>query len=463
MNRTLTLTVLLAAAPAFAQAPAKDTPPVPAPPRDFSVPAPRQFVLDNGLRVVLVNYGNTPKVDVGLYVAAGNSYESASEVWLGDLTGQLMREGTTTKTGAQISKAAAQMGGQVDIGVGTDTASVLGSSLSEFAADLVKLVADLALNPKFPASELERLKADNLRRLSIARSNPQQMAVEKFRQVLYENHPYGRIFPTEAQVKGYTLAQAKAFYEANWAAARARLYVVGRFDPAAVESAVRAAFAGWKKGAMSHPTAPRPRAERAVYIVDKPGAVQTTLIVGLPTIDASHKDAIPLSVANSVLGGYFSSRMTANLRESKGYTYSPYSQVSNRYRDATWAQNADVTTAVTGASLKEIFYEIDRLQAEAPSEEELDSAKNYMLGTFVLRNSDRFGIINQLEFINFHGLPADYLNTYVAQVRAVTPALVQEMTRKYIDDTKTVIIAVGDRKVIEEQVKPYGPIGPTPR
>ena len=410
-----------------------------------------------------MNYGNTPKVNVGLYVAAGNSYEKAGEVWLGDLTGQLMREGTATKTSAQISKSAAQMGGQVDISVGADTASVSGSSLSEFAPDLVKLVADLALNPKFPGGELERLKADNLRRLSIAKSNPQQMAVEKFREVVYGDHPYGRIFPTEAQMKGYTLAQARAFYEANWAASRARLYVAGRFDAAAVETAIRAAFAGWKKGAMSHPAPPKPRADRAVYIVDKPGAVQTTLIVGLPTIDASQKDAIPLAVTNNVLGGYFSSRMTANLRENKGYTYSPYSQVSNRYRDATWAQNADVTTAVTGASLKEIFYEIDRLQAEAPGEAELESVKNYMLGTFVLRNSDRFGIISQLEFINFHGLPADYLNRYVGNGRAVTPAAVQQMAQKYIDDTKTAIIAVGDKKLIEEQVKPYGPIWSTTR
>ena len=452
----LALATFVLASPVLAQTPGKETPPPPAPARNFSVPAPKQFTLPNGLMVTLVNYGNMPKVDMALFVAAGNSYESAAEVWLGDLTGQLMREGTTTKTGSEISKAAAQMGGQVDIGVGTDTASVTGSALSEFAPELAKLVADLAMNPKFPASELDRLKADNLRRLSIAKSSPQQMATAKFREVVYGDHPYGRIFPTDEQVKGYTLAQAKAFYEANWAASRARLYVAGRFDAVAVEAAIRAAFGSWKKGAMSHPPAPKPRAERAVYLVDKPAAVQTTLIVGLPTIDASNPAAIGLAVTNSVLGGYFSSRMTANLRESKGYTYSPFSQVSNRYRDATWAQNADVTTAVTGASLKEIFYEIDRLQAEAPTEAELDSAKNYMLGNFVLRNSDRFGIINQLEFINFHGLPADYLNTYVGKVRAVTPAVVQQMTQKYIDDTKTVIVAVGDKKVIEEQVKPYG-------
>jgi zinc protease len=437
---------------------AKATPPAPAAARNFSVPAPKVFTLPNGLLVTLVSYGNMPKVDVGLFVAAGNSYEGKNEVWLGDLTAQLMREGTTTKTGPEISKSAARMGGQVDISVAADTAQVAGSSLSEFAPDLVRLVADLAMNPKLPASELERLKADNLRRLSIAKSNPQQMATAKFREVIHGDHPYGRIFPTDEQVKAYTLEQAKAFYAANWTAARARLYVVGRFDFPAVEAAIRSAFGDWKKGAMAPPPPPRPKSERAVYLVDKPAAVQTTLIVGLPTIDASNADAISLAVTNNVLGGYFSSRMTSNLRESKGYTYSPFSAVSNRYRDATWSQNADVTTAVTGASLKEIFLEIDRLQAEVPTEAELDSAKNYMLGTFVLRNSDRFGIINQLEFINMHGLPADYLNTYVGKVRAVTPATVQQMTQKYIDDTKVTIVAVGDKKLIEEQVKPYGPL-----
>ena len=467
MNKTLRLLTLAAAlvsaGPVLAQTPAKETPPAPAPPRDFALPAPKQFVLDNGLSVTLVNYGNTPKVNVGLYVAAGNSYEKAGEVWLGDLTGQLMREGTATKTSAQISKSRRADGrpGRHQRG----RRHRLGLRL---LALRVRSRPGEARGRSRPQSEVpgERTRTLEGRQPPPPLHREEQPAADGGGEV-----PRGRLrrsplrpdLPDRGADEGYTLAQARAFYEANWAASRARLYVAGRFDAAAVETAIRAAFAGWKKGAMSHPAPPKPRADRAVYIVDKPGAVQTTLIVGLPTIDASQKDAIPLAVTNNVLGGYFSSRMTANLRENKGYTYSPYSQVSNRYRDATWAQNADVTTAVTGASLKEIFHEIDRLQAEAPGEAELESVKNYMLGTFVLRNSDRFGIISQLEFINFHGLPADYLNRYVGNVRAVTPAAVQQMAQKYIDDTKTAIIAVGDKKVIEEQVKPYGPIWSTTR
>lgn len=117
-----------------------------------------------------------------------------------------------------------------------------------------------------------------------------------------------------------------------------------------------------------------------------------------------------------------------------------------------------MTTAVTGPSLKEIFAEIDRLQAEPPTAEELQSVKNYAAGTFVLLNSMRGGIINQLQFVDLHGLPATYLRDYVAKVNAVTPATIQEMAKKYISDDTATIVVVGDRKTIEEQIKPYGPL-----
>jgi zinc protease len=370
----------------------------------------------------------------------------------------MMREGTTTKDAAAISKAAAAMGGDVDVSVNPDAAILWGEGLSEFASDLVGLVAVVASHPAWPAPSLERLRADKLRQLALAKSNPGQLAAEKFNSVIYGDHPYGRVFPTEAMLKGFTLAQAKAFYGAHWSAAGSRLYIVGRFDPKAVEATVHQAFGGWEKGTASRPAPPHPTSERAVYIVEKPGAVQTTLIVGLPTIDPSNPDATALDVTNNLLGGYFSSRVTSNIRESKGYTYTPYSVIANHYRDATWAQHADVSTAVTGASLKEIFYEIDRLRAEAPGEAELDAVKNYMAGTFVLVNSDRRGIAAQLDFVDEHGLGADYLATWVSKVRAVTPAKVQEMAKKYIDSGRVSIIAVGDRKAIEEQVKPYGPL-----
>jgi predicted Zn-dependent peptidase len=350
------------------------------------------------------------------------------------------------------------MGGSLEIAVGADTTEIATDVLSEFGPEAVALVADVARNPKFPDSELARLKADKLRELSIARSTPQQLALEKFRAVLYANHAYGRLFPAESALQGYTLAQVRDFYAKNFGAARAHVYVVGRFTPAGMEKAIRDAFSGWPAGTAAVATPPRPRSVRGVHLVDRPDAVQSTLIVGVPVIDPSQPDYVPLVVTNTLLGGYFSSRMTSNLREDKGYTYSPFSQLSSRQRDTYWAQNADVTTAVTGPSLKEIFFEIDRLQAEPPTAEELQAVKNYAAGTFVLLNSTRGGIINQLQFVDLHGLPETYLRDYVSRVNAVTPAVVRQMAQKYIADDKATIVVVGDRKTVEEQIKPYGPL-----
>ena len=432
------------------------TPPKPGVPRDFTVPEPKRFTLDNGLEVALVQWGTMPKVRVTLRVRTGNAFEGPNEVWLSDLTGDLMREGTATRTAAQISEEAARMGGSLTVSVGGDVTTIGGDVLSEYAAPMTELVADVARNPRFPESELPRLKANMLRTLAVSLTQPQQLAVQKFRAVLYGDHPYGRVFPTEEMIKAYTLDQARQFYAANFGAARSRLYVVGRFEAAATEAAIRKAFAGWSRGPEPKTEPAKPASTRAIHIIDRPGAPQSTVIIGMPTVDPSHPDFIPLEVMDSLLGSSFASRITRNIREDKGYTYSPFSELSVRYRDGYWAQNADVTTTVTGPSIKEIFAEIDRLQAEPPSREELTGIQNYLAGTYVLQNSSRGGITNQLGYMDLHDLPPSYASTYVKQVYAVTPQQVSEMARKHLTDEQATIVIVGDRKVIEEQVKGFG-------
>jgi zinc protease len=448
----------MAGHPTAQQEPFPSTPPKPGPARDFRVPEPKRFTLDNGLEVVLVQWGNIPKVRVTLDIRSGNAFEKADEVWLSDLTGNLLREGTATRTATQISEQAARMGGTLTVSVGGDRTTIGGDVLSEFAPLMVDLVADVVRNPKFPGAELPRLKTDLTRQLAVALSQPQQVALEKFRAVMYGDHPTGRVFPTEAMIKGYSADEVGDFYKSTYGAGRARLYIVGRFDSSTAEAAARKAFAGWGKGTPVTVTAPKPTTERVVYLIDRPGAVQSSVLIGMPVIDPTHEDYIPLTVMDALLGGAFASRITKNIREDKGYTYSPFSDVSTRYRDAYWAENADVTTNVTGPSIKEIFAEIDRLQAEPPAEQELKGIQNYMAGTFVLQNSSRSGITGQLAYLDLHGLPASHANEYVKKVHAVTPAKVSEMARKYLKDEQATIVVVGDRKVIEEQLKPFGKV-----
>jgi predicted Zn-dependent peptidase len=190
-------------------------------------------------------------------------------------------------------------------------------------------------------------------------------------------------------------------------------------------------------------------------MIDRPGAVQSTLVVGLPVPDASSPDYTALQVTDAILGGAFGSRITSNIREDKGYTYSPFSTITDHRGDALWAEMADVTTNVTGASLKEIFAEIERLRREAPPQTELRGIQNNMAGIFTLQNASRGGVINQLRFVDLHGLPDTYLTEYVKRVMAVTPADVQRIMRTYLRPEKMAIVVVGDRKTVEQQVKPY--------
>ena len=457
-KRLLILVVMIAAAASVAAQQFPSEPPAPGQPRDFRVPEAKRFTLDNGLEVAMVQWGAMPKVRVTLSLRTGNAFEGAKEVWLADLTGNLMREGTTTRTATEISKEAARMGGSLDISIGGDTTTIGGDVLSEYGASYATLVADVVRNPKFPSAELDRLKADMMRNLAVSLSQPQQLALQKFRAVLYGDHPYGRVFPTDEMIKSYTLDQIKQFYASTYGSGRSRLYVVGNFDPAAMESSIRKGFEGWTKGTPAAPERPKPASQRSVYLIDRPGAPQSTIVLGVPTIDPSNEDFVTLTVMDALLGGAFASRITRNIREDKGYTYSPYSELSTRYRDTYWAENADVTTAHTGASLKEIFAEIDRLQAQPPDEKELAGIKNYLAGTYVLQNSSRGGITAQLQYVDLHGLPADYLNTYVKRVYAVSPQQLTEMAKKYLKDDQATIVIVGDRKAIEEQVKGFGEI-----
>jgi predicted Zn-dependent peptidase len=308
-----------------------------------------------------------------------------------------------------------------------------------------------------PESELPRLKNDALREIAVQSSRPQTIALMHFRKILYREHPYGIVIPTEANIQKITLQDVRDYYGANFCAQRAHIYVAGRFDSAAVKKAISERFGGWEKGNPRTPDVPSVKPRHVLETTDRPGAPQSTLIVGLPVAPPNSPDAIPLLVTNALLGGSFNSRMTANIREQKGYTYSPRSEVSRRYHDAYWAESADVTTQYTGASLQEIFGEIDRLRSEPPTAPELKGIQNYLSGVFVIQNSSRGALIGQLQYVDLQGLGEDYLKTYVAKVNAVTPTDVQKMTGEYIKPEQMTIVVVGDKSKITDQLAPFQP------
>ena len=445
-------TVLLAAFTTNAQ---KQAPPQGTAPKPFTVPAHETYTLANGMKVTLVPYGKIPKVTVSAVVNSGNLNEPAELTGLADLMGSLMKEGTKTRSSKQVAQEFADMGGALAINVGPDESDISTDVLSEFAPKAIALVADVARNPLFPESELPRLKNDFIRQVSIQKSVAQSIALERFRKLLYGQHPYAMVFASEDSINKSTLADIKKFYAANFGAQRTHLYVAGRFETAAVKKAITAGFGTWAKGPAAAPDVPDVKPNHTLDLTDRPGAAQSTLYVGLPVPNATSEDNVPLTVMNAVLGGTFGSRITSNIREQKGYTYSPQGQISRRYHDSYWAEIADVTTAHTGDSLKEIFYEIDRLQKEAPSEAELKGIQNFLSGNFILQNSSRGALISQLRFVNLQGLGDTWLSTYVQKVNAVTPKDVQRLATEYIKPERMTIVVVGDKAKVSEQLAPY--------
>jgi zinc protease len=293
MKHKLILTTLclvsLMGTQGFAQG-TKETPPQGGPAKPFLLPKAETFTLRNGMKVTLVPYGSIPKVAVSAKLRSGNINETENQVWLADLTGDMLKEGTTTRSGSQIASEAASMGGQVSVGVGEDSTSIGGDVLSQFGPQFVALLADVIEHPAFPESELARLKASDLRQLTVARSQSGSLAAEAFRKTLYPNHPYGRLFPTEAMLSSYGINDIRKFYSDNYGASRVHLYVAGQYDAAAMRKAITDAFGEWQKGSPPVTNIATPVSARSIQLIDRPKSPQATVYIGLPVIAPGDPD-----------------------------------------------------------------------------------------------------------------------------------------------------------------------------
>lgn len=431
---------------------AKEAPPAPSAPRVVKLPAPERFKLQNGVEVTLVHFGAVPKVSISAIVRTGD-IDNQGKRWLPDLVADLMKEGTQLRSSADIANSAAAMGGELGVASGDDTSSVGLDILSERSVDAIRLIGEVLMQPLLPESELPRLKQDYLRGLSVQRSQAQALASVAFSELIYGAHPYANTLPTEEMIQGYGIDDIRSFYRSNFGARRTHIYVVGQFERKAIEATIREVFSSWDAGPEPTRLPASASTGAKLKLIERPNSPQSTLMLGLPVIDATHPDFMALSVMNTVLGGSLTSRITSNIRENKGWAYSPSASVGTHYRTATWAQSADVSSAHSGAAIAEILKEIATLQASPPSTAELDAAKNYRNGLFVLSTSTRGGLLAQYAFMNLQGLPDDWLSTFVQRMYAVTPQQVSDAASKYLSPEKMSLVIVGDLKTVKPQLE----------
>jgi len=434
--------------------------PVPelAPEREVRWPKRTKTKLANGLEMILLESHTIPKFHGELYLRSGNAAAAARGTALAEMAATMLRTGTAKHSSREIEEQLRGVGADLSVSAGQDNSAISFAGLSDHAEPLLLLVNELAREAAFPATEFERERRQKLEEVKLERTQPGFLAGERLRKVLFGSHPYAQISPTEEQVAAYTREGLQEVYRGFYTPENAILVLVGDFDPSAMQKVAEGVFGDWsgKEPAISECAKPPVPKGRRVYLVDLPGSVQTQILCGCHAITRNHPDWIRLGLANSLYGGAFNSRLVMNIREDKGYTYSPRSGVNPLRQYGYFSVSAAVRNDVVAASLTEIFYEIDKLRSIPVPEAELFDAQNYLTGVFSLGLATQSGLLSQISTLALNQLPDDYLETYREKVRALTPEDVLYAARAYFDSANMQVVVVGDRKQIESQAALFG-------
>jgi zinc protease len=450
-SRTVIAVALLATSASAQERPAVG------PERPFQL-APRvEKTLPNGLRVIVTRQTAIPKVSITLTVLSGYSSDPADLTGLASLTADLIQEGTKSKNSRQIRREVFGMGGSLSAAASQDFTSVSVRGLSEFAPRLIDLVADVAMNPTIPEDELAILKQQHLQSVAQQKASPQFLSNRTFRTQLFGDHPYARTSETEASLKAMDRAKLVAFHRDHYRPNNAFLLIVGAIDPDATFASVEKAFSGWTRGDVASPAYAAPPAlnGRHLYFVQRPNSIQSSISVGNIAVKRSDPRWFELTLANTIYGGAFNSRIVRNIREEKGYTYSPQSALTGFSNAGFYRFAADVRNEVTGPTLTEVFKEIDKLRAEGCDGPELQGAKSYLRGIFPIQTASQTGLSATLNNVYVFGLPKDYPETFRAKVAAVTPDQVKSAATTLLGSENSVVVVVGDYAKVKDQLASY--------
>jgi zinc protease len=435
---------------------AQQLPPV-GPEKPFQL-APRvERTLPNGLRVIVTKQTAVPKVTVMLTVLSGYSSDGADQTGLAQFTAEIIQEGTKTKSSKEIRRDMFGMGGSLSAAASQDYTAVTARGLSEFSSRLIDTVADVAMNPALPPDEIAILKQQHLQAVMQNRASPQFVSNRTFRRALFGDHPYARTSETEATLNAIDRAKIEAFHRANYRPNNAFVLIVGAVEPEPTIAAVEKAFGSWARGDVpkSAYPAPPPVTGRRVYFVQRPNSIQSSISVGNIAAKRSDPRWFELSLANTIFGGAFNSRIVRNIREEKGYTYSPGSTLTGFADAGFYRFSADVRNEVTGATLTEVFKEIDKFRAEGSDGPELQGAKAYMRGIFPIQTATQAGLANTLNNVYVFGLPKDYPETFRAKIAELTPAQVKSGAATLLASENSVIAIVGDYAKVKDQLTAF--------
>jgi predicted Zn-dependent peptidase len=440
----------------------RSKPPEPGPPPRVALPPIVTRELPNGLKLMIVEHHELPLADFVLIVGSGSTTDPASKTGVANLTAAMLREGTTTRNSLEIADQIAYLGVNLSPSSSWESSTLsLHTPVAQLDSALA-LFADVALRPSFPANEFERIRKIRLTDLIRQKDEGPAIANVGFPAIIYgSGHPYGAAtLGTEASVKSLSVADLQSYYQRNFKPNNSTLIIVGDVNPGVIEQRISALFGGWQRGDVPQLTYSDPpkAAATTVYLIDKPGAAQSSFRIGAVGVPRSTKDYFALTVMNTILGGSFTSRLNNNLRETRGYTYGAGSRFEMRRAAGPFLASAEIVAAKTDSALLEFMKELNAIRQAVPANE-LSRAKRYLQlqlpGNFETTQDIAF----QLVPVALYGLPLDYYNNYVQNIEAVTEADVARVAQQYINPGSLAVVIVGDRKSIEPGLKAIN-VGP---
>jgi zinc protease len=427
------------------------------------LPRAEEAKLANGLQVVLLRSTKVPTFNMQMVVLSGGLSDPADYHGLASFTASLLREGTKTRSSKEISEQVDALGATLgaNSGFSSMTTNVTAGGLVENLDQTLELFADVVRNPTFPQAELDRYKTRTLSQLQLQRSFPQFLAQEQFNRAIYgTSHPASIVAPPAESLKKLTTKDLAEFHAKYYRPNNAILAIVGDVTMKEIMPKLEKAFGSWEKGDVPSTTIPAAPAqgEAKIYLIDRPGSVQTVLQLGTLGIERTSPDYFAVLLADRVLGGGPSGRLFLNLREDKGYTYGAYSGFSGSKFRGTWISSSEVRTDVTEGAMKEFMYELKRLRDEKVSAEELDNAKRAIVGSFALSLEQPQALLQNIITQKLYNLPADYWDAYPQKVDAITTDDVQRAAQKYIDLGHLQVVAVGDASKARDVLSKYGKV-----
>ena len=433
------------------------------PNRELVVPATVERTLGNGLTVLVVERHSVPLVELRLRIPFGRATLDPAFVARAALMSQTLFSGTATRSTVDIAAALQAVGGGLNAGVDADRLLVSGNGLASGLPTILEILADVLRGASYPEAEVTTERARLLDRIQVAQSQPAHLVRTALLRRMYGSHPYAVQSPEAGDVAPLLTGDLAALHGARVHPAGAVLVIVGAVDGQAALDAVEAALGSWEGPGAGEVTPPIPElAGGPVLLVDRPASVQSSLRVALPAVPRTHPDHAALQLANLIFGGYFSSRWVENIREDKGYTYSPHSSVEHSIAGSSLVLAADVATEVTAAALLETVYELGRMATTPPSVEELEQARQYALGSLLLGMSTQAGLAGLATTYAAYGLRLDYLAEHAARLAAATREEVAAAGATYLAPAKAAVVLLGDASVVERPLRTIAAVDRTP-